>query len=48
MSKLFQFEADIVDFTADRYGRDKLMWLSDYTHTESPWPRSRDFIEQGE
>ncbi|MBV8772419.1 MAG: hypothetical protein JO166_08840 [Deltaproteobacteria bacterium] len=21
------------------------MWSSDYPHTDSPWPRSREFIE---
>jgi len=41
----FQFETENVGFTADKYGRDKLMWSSDYPHTDSPWPRSRDFIE---
>jgi predicted TIM-barrel fold metal-dependent hydrolase len=41
----FQFETDNVGFTAEKYGRDKLMWSSDYPHTDSPWPRSREFIE---
>jgi len=41
----FQFETENVGFTADKYGRDKLMWSSDYPHTDSPWPHSREFIE---
>jgi predicted TIM-barrel fold metal-dependent hydrolase len=41
----FQFETENVGFTADKFGRDKLMWSSDYPHTDSPWPRSREFIE---
>ncbi len=41
----FQFETSNVGFTCAEYGADKLMWSSDYPHTDSPWPRSRDFIE---
>jgi len=41
----FQFETDTVGFTSQSYGADKLMWSSDYPHTDSPWPRSRQFIE---
>jgi predicted TIM-barrel fold metal-dependent hydrolase len=41
----FQFETENVGFTAEKYGRNKLMWSSDYPHTDSPWPRSREFIE---
>jgi predicted TIM-barrel fold metal-dependent hydrolase len=42
----FQFETENVGFTAEKYGRDKIMWSSDYPHTDSPWPRSREFIEK--
>jgi predicted TIM-barrel fold metal-dependent hydrolase len=41
----FQFETENVSFTCEKYGADKLMWSSDYPHTDSPWPRSREFIE---
>jgi predicted TIM-barrel fold metal-dependent hydrolase len=41
----FQWETENVGFTAEKYGGDKLMWSSDYPHTDSPWPRSREFIE---
>src|ERR1700694_5164741 len=41
----FQFETENVGFTCEKYGADKLMWSSDYPHTDSPWPRSREFIE---
>ncbi|MBI3300468.1 MAG: amidohydrolase family protein [Deltaproteobacteria bacterium] len=33
-------------FTCQSYGADKLMWSSDYPHTDSPWPHSREFIEK--
>jgi predicted TIM-barrel fold metal-dependent hydrolase len=41
----FQFETRNVGFTCAEYGADKLMWSSDYPHTDSPWPRSREFIQ---
>jgi len=41
----FQFETENVGFTCEKYGADKLMWSSDYPHTDSPWPRSREFID---
>jgi predicted TIM-barrel fold metal-dependent hydrolase len=41
----FQFETSNVGFTCAEYGADKLMWSSDYPHTDSPWPRSRELIE---
>lgn len=40
----FQFETigrDLVEF----YGADRMMWSSDYPHTDSPWPHSREYIE---
>jgi len=40
----FQWETENVGFTAHKYGGDRLMWSSDYPHTDSPWPRSHDFI----
>src|SRR6266446_8235484 len=41
----FQFETRNVGFTSTEYGADKLMWSSDYPHTDSPWPHSRELIE---
>jgi len=41
----FQFETGNVGFTCEQYGKDKIMWSSDYPHTDSPWPRSREFID---
>jgi predicted TIM-barrel fold metal-dependent hydrolase len=32
-------------FTRDFMGVDNLMWSSDYPHTDSTWPRSRQSIE---
>jgi predicted TIM-barrel fold metal-dependent hydrolase len=40
----FQFETSNVDFTRQAFSPDRLMWSSDYPHTDSPWPRSREFI----
>lgn len=40
----FQFETSNVDFTRQSYSPDRMMWSSDYPHTDSPWPRSREFI----
>jgi predicted TIM-barrel fold metal-dependent hydrolase len=42
----FQFETTNVGFTREIYGADNIMWSSDYPHTDSPWPRSRDIIAQ--
>jgi predicted TIM-barrel fold metal-dependent hydrolase len=42
----FQFETENVGFTCEKYGADRLMWSSDYPHTDSPWPRSKEFIAQ--
>lgn len=41
----FQFETGNVGFTCEQYGKDKIMWSLDYPHTDSPWPRSREFID---
>ena len=41
----FQFETKNVGFTAAEYSPDRLMWSSDYPHTDSPWPNSRRFID---
>jgi predicted TIM-barrel fold metal-dependent hydrolase len=41
----FQFETTTVDFTSQAFGVDHMMWSSDYPHTDSPWPRSREFIQ---
>jgi predicted TIM-barrel fold metal-dependent hydrolase len=40
----FQFETSNIDFTRQSVGAGQLMWSSDYPHTDSPWPRSREFI----
>jgi len=37
-------ETENVGFTCEKYGANRLMWSSDYPHTDSPWPRSKDFI----
>ncbi|MGH7965450.1 MAG: amidohydrolase family protein, partial [Candidatus Binatia bacterium] len=41
----FQFETDNISFTRQSFGADHIMWSSDYPHTDSPWPRSRQFID---
>ncbi len=40
----FQFETSNVEFTRQAVGTKQIMWSSDYPHTDSPWPRSREFI----
>jgi predicted TIM-barrel fold metal-dependent hydrolase len=40
----FQFESVGRDLV-DAYGAERMMWSSDYPHTDSPWPRSREYIE---
>ncbi len=40
----FQFETVGKDLV-EAYGADKMMWSSDYPHTDSPWPHSREYIE---
>ncbi len=40
----FQFETMRKDLV-EVYGADNMMWSSDYPHTDSPWPRSRQYIE---
>ena len=40
----FQFETSNVEFTRQAVGTEQIMWSSDYPHTDSPWPRSREFI----
>jgi predicted TIM-barrel fold metal-dependent hydrolase len=42
----FQFETSNVDFTRQAFSADRIMWSSDYPHTDSPWPRSREFITE--
>ncbi len=40
----FQFETigkDLVEW----YGAERMMWSSDYPHTDSPWPHSREYVE---
>jgi predicted TIM-barrel fold metal-dependent hydrolase len=42
----FQFETTNVKFTREIFGAGNILWSSDYPHTDSPWPRSRDIIAQ--
>jgi predicted TIM-barrel fold metal-dependent hydrolase len=42
----FQFETTNVPFTREIFGAENILWSSDYPHTDSPWPRSRDLIAQ--
>ena len=42
----FQFETTNVKFTREIFGAENILWSSDYPHTDSPWPRSRDIIAQ--
>jgi predicted TIM-barrel fold metal-dependent hydrolase len=43
----FTFQKDPVAVeTRDRVGVDRLMWASDYPHSDSTWPHSRKVIEQ--
>lgn len=39
----FQFEEVGMDLV-NRFGAGNIMWSSDYPHTDSTWPRSREFI----
>jgi len=41
----FQFEDVWIDLRK-RFASDKLMWSSDYPHTDSPWPHSKQWIEE--
>ena len=41
----FQFENVWID-TRKRYDMSKIMWSSDYPHTDSPWPRSKEYIAE--
>ncbi len=41
----FQFEDVWIDLRK-RYGDEKIMWSSDYPHTDSPWPNSRKWIAE--
>jgi predicted TIM-barrel fold metal-dependent hydrolase len=40
----FQFETMRKDLV-EVYGADKMMWSSDYPHTDSPWPHSKEYVE---
>lgn len=40
----FQFETVGKDLV-EAYGADRMMWSSDYPHTDLPWPHSREYIE---
>jgi predicted TIM-barrel fold metal-dependent hydrolase len=40
----FQFETVGPDLVQS-YGAERMMWSSDYPHTDSPWPHSREYIE---
>jgi len=39
----FQFETVGPDLV-EAYGAERMMWSSDYPHTDSPWPHSREFV----
>jgi predicted TIM-barrel fold metal-dependent hydrolase len=41
----FQFEDVWID-TQKRFDMSKIMWSSDYPHTDSPWPRSKEYIAE--
>jgi predicted TIM-barrel fold metal-dependent hydrolase len=40
----FQFEEVGMDLI-NRFGAENLLWSSDYPHTDSTWPHSREFID---
>ncbi len=40
----FQFETIGPDLV-EAYGADRMMWSSDYPHTDSPWPHSREYVD---
>ena len=43
----FTFQKDPVAVeTRERVGLDRLMWASDYPHSDSTWPHSRKVIER--
>ncbi len=42
----FQFETTNVDFTRQIYGAENIVWSSDYPHTDSTWPHSRELIAE--
>lgn len=42
----FQFEQATADFTRQLFGAERIMWSSDYPHTDSTWPHSREFIDE--
>ena len=41
----FQFEDVWID-TRKRFDMNKIMWSSDYPHTDSPWPHSKEYIAE--
>src|SRR2546426_3247833 len=41
----FQFENVWID-TRKRFDMSKIMWSSDYPHTDSPWPHSKEYIAE--
>lgn len=40
----FQFET-VGNDLVEAYSADRMMWSSDYPHTDSPWPHSQEYIE---
>lgn len=42
----FQFEGANLDFTREIFGAENMAWSSDYPHTDSTWPDSRDLIAE--
>src|SRR5262249_34128500 len=42
----FPFETPTVASPRQVFGADNILWSSDYPHTDSTWPHSRDLIAQ--
>jgi uncharacterized phage-associated protein len=47
-SKLKDSQKDTIDSVIKFYGDKPAQWLSDLTHTESPWIEARDGLKPGE
>ena len=41
----FQFEQATADFTRQLFGAERLMWSSDYPHTDSTWPHTLEVAQ---
>jgi predicted TIM-barrel fold metal-dependent hydrolase len=40
----FQFENANIEYTRQIFGEKNIAWSSDYPHTDSTWPRSKEFL----